>query len=113
MKAIEVEHLTKIFPGGIKAVDDISFDVDEGEMWGFLSTQQTREDHHHPDDNHARRPDLGVDQGLRPRRKQRPAKVRSMLGYVPQAVSVDGDLTAYENLLIFAKLFDVKKAESA
>ena len=34
-----------------------------------------------------------------------------MLGYVPQSVSVDGDLTAYENLLIFSKLFDVKKAD--
>lgn len=30
-----------------------------------------------------------------------------MLGYVPQAVSVDGDLSAYENLLIFSKLFHV------
>ena len=37
--------------------------------------------------------------------------VRSMLSYVPQAVSVDGDLTAYENLLIFAKLFDVRKED--
>ncbi len=32
-----------------------------------------------------------------------------MLGYVPQAVSVDADLSAYENLLIFSKLFHVEK----
>ena len=32
-----------------------------------------------------------------------------MIGYVPQAVSVDGDLTAYENLLIFSKLFHVDR----
>jgi ABC-type multidrug transport system ATPase subunit len=36
MKAIEVEHLSKVYPGGIRAVDDISFDVEEGEVWGFL-----------------------------------------------------------------------------
>ena len=30
--------------------------------------------------------------------------VRRAIGYVPQAVSVDGSLTGYENLLIFAKL---------
>ncbi len=33
-----------------------------------------------------------------------------MLGYVPQAISVDGDLTGYENLLIFAKLSYVAKS---
>ena len=34
-----------------------------------------------------------------------------MLGLVPQAISVDGDLTGYENLLIFAKLFFVDREE--
>jgi ABC-2 type transport system ATP-binding protein len=34
-----------------------------------------------------------------------------MIGYIPQSISVDADLTAYENLLIFAKLFYVKKNE--
>jgi ABC-2 type transport system ATP-binding protein len=36
-----------------------------------------------------------------------PQEVRQLLGFVPQAISVDGDLTGYENLLIFAKLFFV------
>ena len=34
-----------------------------------------------------------------------------MMGYVPQEVSVDGDLTGYENLLIFAKLYYVESKE--
>ncbi len=38
-----------------------------------------------------------------------PQQVRQMLGFVPQAISVDGDLTGYENLLIFAKLFFVDR----
>ena len=33
--------------------------------------------------------------------------VRRLIGYVPQLVSVDGSLTGYENLLIFAKLYDI------
>jgi len=38
--------------------------------------------------------------------------VRRAIGYVPQAVSVDGSLTGYENLLIFAKLYDLHAASS-
>jgi len=37
--------------------------------------------------------------------------VRRSIGYVPQAVSVDGSLTGYENLLIFAKLYDLPRRE--
>jgi ABC-2 type transport system ATP-binding protein len=36
---------------------------------------------------------------------------RRAIGYVPQAVSVDGSLTGYENLLIFAKLYDLPHRE--
>ncbi|BAU67362.1 ABC transporter-like protein [Stanieria sp. NIES-3757] len=34
-------------------------------------------------------------------------QVRRVIGYVPQALSADGTLTGYENLLIFAKLYDL------
>src|ERR1035438_4200713 len=37
--------------------------------------------------------------------------VRRAIGYVPQAVSVDGSLTGYENLLIFAKLYDLPRGQ--
>jgi ABC-2 type transport system ATP-binding protein len=39
------------------------------------------------------------------------ATVRRVIGYVPQALSVDGSLTGYENLLIFAKLYDIPRTE--
>jgi ABC-2 type transport system ATP-binding protein len=37
--------------------------------------------------------------------------VRRLLGYVPQALSADGALTGYENLLVFARLYDVPRHE--
>ncbi|MFB2880944.1 ATP-binding cassette domain-containing protein [Floridanema aerugineum] len=42
------------------------------------------------------------------------ARVRRAIGYVPQSLSADGSLTGYENLLIFAKLYDIpqKKREN-
>ncbi len=33
--------------------------------------------------------------------------VRRAISYVPQALSADGSLTGYENLLIFAKVYDI------
>jgi ABC-2 type transport system ATP-binding protein len=39
------------------------------------------------------------------------ADVRRVIGYVPQMVSADGSLSGYENLLIFAKLFDIPRSE--
>ena len=38
------------------------------------------------------------------------ADVRRVIGYVPQLLSADGALTGYENLLIFAKLYDIPRA---
>lgn len=37
--------------------------------------------------------------------------VRRTIGYVPQALSADGTLTGYENLLIFAKLHDIPRQQ--
>jgi ABC-2 type transport system ATP-binding protein len=39
------------------------------------------------------------------------AKVRRVIGYVPQLLSADGGLTGYENLLMFAKLYDLPRRE--
>jgi ABC-2 type transport system ATP-binding protein len=110
LSAIETEHLTKTY-AGVKAVDDISFTVREGEVFGLLGpngagktttiriiTTMTKST-----SGFARVMGLDV--------SKHASEVRQIIGYVPQAVSVDGDLTAAENLLIFSKLFYVGKKE--
>ena len=110
-KAIETENLTKIYHGNIRAVDDVSFSVQQGEIFGLLGpngagkttvikmivtlTQSTT----------GGLRVFGIDSS------KSPETVRSMLGYVPQSISVDTDLTGYENLLIFSKLSYVGKKE--
>ncbi len=37
--------------------------------------------------------------------------VRRIIGYVPQMLSADGTLTGRENLLVFARLYDVPRRE--
>ena len=38
-----------------------------------------------------------------------PSQVRRIIGYVPQLLSADGELTGYENLLLSAKLYCLKR----
>ena len=42
---------------------------------------------------------------------KKPAKVREIIGYVPQLISVDGSLTGFEDLLLFSKLYRIPKSE--
>ncbi|MCD8502889.1 MAG: ATP-binding cassette domain-containing protein [Bacillaceae bacterium] len=41
--------------------------------------------------------------------KKQPMAIRKLIGYVPQSLSVDGTLTAYENLMLFSKLYGISK----
>ncbi|WP_304344848.1 ABC transporter ATP-binding protein [Chryseobacterium koreense] len=40
-----------------------------------------------------------------------PYKVRRVIGYVPQMISADGTLTGFENLMLFARLYDIPSKE--
>lgn len=44
---------------------------------------------------------------------RQPREVRRRIGYVSQMLSADGDLTGYENLLISAKLYGIRRPERA
>jgi ABC-2 type transport system ATP-binding protein len=108
MHAIEVQHLSKIYKGAIKAVDDISFTVEEGIIFGFLgpngagksSTIKMLVTLTKITEGCARIFDLDV--------TKEPSKVRELIGYVPQELSADGSLTGYENLLLSAKLYGLE-----
>jgi ABC-2 type transport system ATP-binding protein len=43
--------------------------------------------------------------------RRQPGGVRRAIGYVPQMISAEAALTGYENLLIFAKLYDIPRRE--
>ena len=43
--------------------------------------------------------------------RTQPQQVRRHIGYVPQLLSADGSLTAWENLLVFARLYHIPRAQ--
>ena len=107
--AIQVSGLTKVYPNGLAAVDNVSFDVKEGEIFGLLGPNGAGKTTTIKMVTTLTPPTAGSAKVFGIDVASSPQRVRQMLGFVPQAVSVDGDLTGYENLLIFAKLFFVER----
>ena len=109
-RAIEVEHIVKKY-GDFTAVDDISFSVSDGEIFGLLGP------------NGAGKSTLiRMMTTLIPITAGRaligghdvskePDAARRMIGVIPQALTSDLDLTVEENLNIYAKLYDVPAKE--
>jgi ABC-2 type transport system ATP-binding protein len=108
--AIQVESLTKRF-GDFVAVDHISFNVEEGEVFGLLGPNGAGKTTLIRMLTTLSPPTEGTAQvGGHDIRKDADG-VRNSIGVIPQALTSDPELTARENLLIHAKLYGVPSAK--
>jgi ABC-2 type transport system ATP-binding protein len=105
---IRVSHLVKTF-GAFTAVNDVSFDVAEGEIFAFLGPNGAGKTTTIKMLTTMLRPTSGEIEldGLDPRVKQN--EVRQRFGIVFQDPSLDGDLTAAENMEIHGVLYHVPR----
>jgi ABC-type multidrug transport system fused ATPase/permease subunit len=109
---LEIKNLTRRF-GAFTAVDALTLSVNAGEVFGLLGSNGAGKTTTikmlttllPPTSGEARVAGFSI--------TNQPVGVRRAIGYVPQAVSVDGSLTGYENLLIFAKLYDLPATASS
>jgi len=105
---IHVENLVKTF-GEVKAVDGVSFDVPAGEIFAFLGPNGAGKTTTIQMLTTLLAPTSGtitID-GLDPRRT--PHDVRRRFGIVFQDPSLDGELTAYENMELHGVLYHVPR----
>ncbi len=100
-----------MYSDGTRAVDDISFSVEEGEIFGLLGPNGAGKTTTIKMITTLARPTAGAIRVFGTDALHSPQEVRQMLGFVPQSISVDGDLTGYENLLVCAKLFFVDRKQ--
>jgi ABC-2 type transport system ATP-binding protein len=107
---LETEKLTRRF-GTLTAVDALTISVDAGEVFGLLGPNGAGKTTAIKMLTTLLPPTSGKAKVAGFDIIRQAASVRSMIGYVPQALSVDGSLTGYENLLIFAKLYDIPRKE--
>ncbi len=108
MSVIRVENLIKRF-GHITAVDDISFKVEEGTIFGFLGPNGAGKTTTINILCTLLAPTSGraFINGYDCTRES--SEVRRSIGIVFQDTTLDRDLTAYENLMFHAYLYSVKK----
>jgi ABC-2 type transport system ATP-binding protein len=106
--AIETNSLTKEF-GKVKAVDNISFKVDTGEIFGFLGPNGAGKSTTMMILTTLLKPTSGSASVAGFDVVKQATKVRQNIGYVQQEISVDEFLSGRENLLIQARLNHVQK----
>lgn len=110
LHSIEARSLSKYF-GDVRAVDDVSFAVDSGEIFGFLG----------PNGAGKSTMMMILTTLLKPASGQalvsghdvvtNPREVRQKIGYVQQETSVDEYLTGRENLILQARLCHIQRSQ--
>jgi len=109
---IETQNLTKKF-GELTAVDGVSFKVEEGEVFGFLGPNGAGKTTTvrmlccliSKTSGEARIADYDVG------KDSDSLKIRKLIGLVPDSVGLYDDLTAYDNLEFYGKLYGCTEAQ--
>jgi len=98
--------------GSLTAVDGISFEIKEGECFGFLGPNGAGKTTTVKMIHCVSPVTSGtlIVNGLPAHINNRALK--KMTGIIPQEITLDVDLTVYENLIVFAKFFDIPKREA-
>src|SRR6478609_9772656 len=104
-EVILTEHLTKVYPGGVRAVDDLNLSVGRGEIFGLLgpngagktTTAGMLTTRVVPTAGSARVGGIDV--------VASPAEAKRLIGVVPQTNTLDRSLTVWENLYFHGRFF--------
>lgn len=110
MKVIEAEQLTKKF-GRFVAVDDITFDVEQGEIFGFLGANGAGKTTAMRMLCGLSKPTLGKGSVAGFDIEKQSEKVKANIGYMSQKFALYDDLKVWENLRLYGGIYGVPKKE--
>jgi len=107
--AIEARNLTKQY-NGVMAVNQVSFEVREGEIFGFLGPNGAGKTTTIRMITGLVKPDEGTAYVAGYDILKEPVKARRHLGVVPEVSNAYIDLTAWENLVLIGKLYGLLRS---
>ncbi|NWF52288.1 MAG: ABC transporter ATP-binding protein [Nitrospirae bacterium] len=111
MHIVIARNLSKYY-GHLKAVDGIDFEISRGECFGFLGpngagkTTVMRMVYCFVPPSSGELKVFGIDIS------EKPSFIKSRIGVMPQEDNLDPDLSVLENLIVYARYFDIPKKES-
>ena len=108
---VEAKNLTKKF-GDLVAVDSVNFEIYKGESFGFLgpngagktSTMRLIQSVSPLTEGKLTLAGMDVTENSR--------KIKCMLGVAPQDDNLDPDFTVFQNLIVYARYYDISKQEA-
>lgn len=109
---IEVQELRKVFPNGVTAVDGVTFDIAEGEIFGFLGPNGAGKSTTIGMLTTLITPTSGTAIVAESDVRRHPYRVRQSLGYVSQDLAVDDGLTGLGNLRLQAGFYHLSRQET-
>ena len=111
MPIIKTKNLTKKFKG-LLAVDGVNLEVEEGECFGLLGPNGAGKTSLIRMITAVSPPSKGDIWVLGNNLRTHSRQVKTVLGVVPQVDNLDEDLTVFQNLMTFARYFNIPKDEA-
>jgi lipooligosaccharide transport system ATP-binding protein len=111
MITVTANKLTKDY-NSLRAVDNIDFEISRGECFGFLGPNGAGKTtamgiiHCFMPPTSGEVKVFGIDV------TENPSAIKSRIGVMPQDNNLDPDLSVLENLIVYARYFDIAKKES-
>ena len=109
---VKVEHLSKTYNGKLKAVEDVSFEIKEGEIFGFLGPNGAGKSTTINMLTTLITPTSGKAMICGYDIHRQSTEVRRNVGVVPQEYTADEDMTGMENILLCADLYGIPRNNS-
>jgi lipooligosaccharide transport system ATP-binding protein len=98
--------------GEVKAVDDVTFEIAEGECFGFLGPNGAGKTTVMHIISCFMPPTAGTVTVFGMGVTESPSVIKSRIGVMPQDNNLDPDLSVFENLIVYARYFDIQKKDS-
>jgi ABC-2 type transport system ATP-binding protein len=111
--AIEVRDLVKVYSGGVVALNGVNLVVDEGVSHAILGPNGAGKTTLIRIITTQIKPTKGSVKVFGFDIMSQGGRVRGLIGYVPQEMSLWTELTGYENALIYAKIYGIESSKRA